>query len=149
MVGLPNFTSVSQKLDLLYITYKNQPNEKAQLVCAHKTDKQPEAVERHKTNESVVVPIAHFNNEDLPEMIIGKQGDLIEERPFNRTFTRKLIMIMKSSLTIGWIPFTSQALKQKKARHMMGDGGTSAEMKGALEETQNRYTELKGQQLWY
>ena len=88
-----------------------------------------------------MIPVAHFNNEDLPEMINGKQGDPIEDHPFDQTFNIK--NIMKSFLAIGCTLFTRQALKHKNNWHMVGDGGASAEMEGAWKEMQNCYAGLK------
>ena len=141
MPGLPNSTSATQEMDDAYQTFKSATDKKSQKVFTRKIYCRAKAVEQHQLDDTVVIPVSHLTNDDIPEIINGKPGDPIEERPFDNKFTSE--RILKSFLNIGWTPFTRKALEHKKVRHMLGEGGASEEMKGTLESVQERYDSLR------
>ena len=82
---------------------------------------------------------AQLDNYGLPEIINGKLGYAVEKRPFNYCFT--YAKIFKSSLNIGFCPFT-QALLYKNVRPMLGKGGGSDDRREIME-VQATYGKLK------
>jgi len=141
MPGLPNSTSATQEMDDVYTTFKGMTDARAQKVFTRKIHARALAVDKHKKDPSVEIPVSHITNDDIAAIVNGKPDDPIEERPFDFCFQNE--KIWKSFTKIGWTPFTRAALKHKKVRHMLGEGGASEDMKGKLERVQERYDDIK------
>ena len=156
--GLPNTTSCTQEMDDIFQQFKGDCDTQAQEVFARKTYEKAAAIE-HKAKEKelalargeavppevegIKVSVAHLTNDNLPEIINGKPGEPIDKRPFDKNFTPG--KIFRCWMNIGWTPFTRNALKHKKVRHMLGDGGANNEMKATLENVTKQYAKLKGE----
>lgn len=156
--GLPNTTSCTQEMDDIFQQFKGDCDTQAQEVFARKTYEKAAAVEYKAKEkelarergeaiapevEGIRVSVAHLTNDDLPEILNGKPGEPIDKRPFDKNFTPG--KIFRCWMNIGWTPFTRNALKHKKVRHMLGDGGANSEMKETLESVVEQYAKLKGE----
>ena len=143
--GLPNFTSATQEMDDIFQDFKSKTDQKAQAIFTRKTYEHAMQLRDRAINPEagVVVVPAHLTNSDLPEMINGRLGEPIEERPFDACFTPK--GSWGSWMQIGFVPLTRHALSHKKVRHVLGEGGASDEMKSQLADTESEYNELKSQ----
>ena len=82
---------------------------------------------------------AQLDNYDIPDIVDGQPGYDIKKRP--RSYCFITAKIFRSWLNIGFTPFPSQVLKNKKVRHMLGNGSTSEEMRVVMEDTQKKYEE--------
>jgi hypothetical protein len=71
--------------------------------------------------------------EDLSTVVNGKQGDLLENRPFDRNFTKA--KICASWVKVGFVPFTRNCVKHKKVRHERGQRKKDV----SLEKVHNEY----------
>lgn len=156
--GLPNTTSCTQEMDDIFQQFKGDCDTQAQEVFARKTYEKAAAIEYKAKEkelarergeaiapevEGIRVSVAHLTNNDLPEILNGKPGEPIDKRPFDKNFTPG--KIFRCWMNIGWTPFTRNALKHKKVRHMLGDGGANSEMKETLESVTEQYAKLKGE----
>lgn len=156
--GLPNTTSCTQEMDDIFQQFKGDCDTQAQEVFARKTYEKAAAIEYKAKEkelarergeaiapevEGIRVSVAHLTNDDLPEILNGKPGEPIDKRPFDKNFTPG--KIFRCWMNIGWTPFTRNALKHKKVRHMLGDGGANSEMKETLESVTEQYAKLKGE----
>ena len=125
--GLPKSTQVSQEMDNLYEIFKGMTNTTLQEVFTRKTyeramEVKKRAAELEKGNVDVDVKAikpAQLDNYDLSETIDGKPGYGIKKRPWSYCFTPP--KIFRSWLNIRFTPFTRQALRNKKVRHMLGN----------------------------
>ena len=156
--GLPNTTSCTQEMDDIFQQFKGDCDTQAQEVFARKTYEKAAAIDYKAKEkelarergeaiapevEGIRVSVAHLTNNDLPEILNGKPGEPIDKRPFDKNFTPG--KIFRCWMNIGWTPFTRNALKHKKVRHMLGDGGANSEMKETLESVTEQYAKLKGE----
>ena len=141
MPGLPNATGVSQEMDNLYSIFKGDTDAKAEQIFERKTFERAKIVSQLKDTPEIEIPVAHLTNDNIPEIINGKPGDAIEDRPFDNSFTPK--KLWGSWVAIGFTPFTRKALLHKKVRRTLGEGGASKEMKEVLESVSAKYADLK------
>ncbi len=86
--------------------------------------------------------ILSLDNSDLPEIVNGKEGDGIADRPFDYCFTQA--NILKSWINVGFMPMTRKCLKSPKVRHLLGEGGSDGgEIQAKIEDVCKKYQELK------
>ena len=147
--GLPSTTSTTQEMDDLYEIFKGMCDRAAQDGFTQKTYDCSQAVQKLlkdreggvvEDDEKMIKP-AQLNNNNLLEIINGKPGYAVENKPFNYCFT--YAKIFKCWLNIGFIPFTENAFQHKKVRHMLGEGRGNGDTRETMEKVQANSGELK------
>ena len=135
LLGLPNATAVQQEMDNLYGPFKSATYARGERVVEGKLKERAE-VRRNGTAAGGVVTLS-FN--DLATVVNGKDGDHVDDRPFDNTFTKKKILTSWSN--VGFVPFTRKCLGHKKVRSELGqrDGNL------VLENLQAKYDKLIGE----
>ncbi len=119
---------------------KDRTDARAQEIFKQKVYKYSLAVKDHQNVGDTEIKSAALTNDNLPRIINGSKGDLIEKLPFSCCATNE--KIVKSWMTIGFVPFTWNALSHKKVQHLLGDGGASEEITSTLSQTPQQYKEL-------
>jgi hypothetical protein len=132
LMGLPNATAVQQEMDDLYGPFKSATYARAENVVSEKLKERGVA----RRNGQDVKAIVSLNFTDLPNIVNGKDGDPINERPFVHMFTEA--KILHSWEKIGFVPFTRNCLHHPKVRSELGQKETNTD----LEELQVRYNRL-------
>jgi hypothetical protein len=158
LMGLPNATSVNQEMDALYGVFKSatyargeviltdrlrlkglQTTARAAAAAAEEDDDdnnndEEEEGDGEPQSRGVTVSMGF---EDLSTVVNGKQGDLLENRPFDRNFTKA--KISASWVKVGFVPFTRNCVKHKKVRHERGQREKDVV---SLEKVHNEYEYL-------
>ncbi len=124
--GLPNTTSATQKMDDWFQEFKERTDSQAQDIFEKKMYDHALSLKNCNNDDITKIKSADLSNDDLPAIINGHPNDLQERCPFDLCATPQ--KIFKSWLKVGFVPFTCNALKHKKVRHMLGEGGASEEM---------------------
>ena len=90
MLSLPNGTSISAEMYQLYREFKCFTRASTEDIFNEKVYEQSMLLKEKKEHpeRKIVVPtVVSLSNENLPRMINGRPDNLIEKRPFERTFT--------------------------------------------------------------
>jgi hypothetical protein len=151
LMGLPNATSVNQEMDALYGAFKSatyargevilterlrlkglQNTARAAAVVAEEDDDNNNEEEDGEEPQSRGVTVS-MGFEDLATVVNGKQGETIENRPFDNNFTNA--KIRASWVKVGFVPFTRNCITHKKVRHERGQ----REKDVSLENVHNEY----------
>jgi hypothetical protein len=149
MMGLPNATSVNQEMDALYGAFKSATYARGEMILterlrlkglrnsARAAAAAEDVNDDDEEGEAQRPPVlVSMGLEDLATVVNGKQGNEIEERPFEKIFTKAKICASWSK--VGFIPFTRNCIKHKKVRHELGQ----REKDLLLEEVQTSYGDL-------
>ena len=87
LLGLPNFTSVSQELDWLFRLFKALCRQATLDLYAAKIKERAEKKKCGELND--VVQVVNLTNEDLPLIVNGRPTDPIKLQPFDCCFTKE------------------------------------------------------------
>ncbi len=128
-------------MDDWFQEFKGRTDLQAQDIFEKKTYDHAISLKNRNNDGITKIKSAALTNDDLLAIINGHPNDPQEKRPFDLCAT--LQKIFKSWLKFGFVPCTHNALKHKKVRHMLGEGGASEEMELKLKTTQKSYHKLK------
>ena len=138
LMGLPNATSVNQEMDALYGPFKTATYARGELILTKRLQMKglqnsaraaaaATAEEEGKDNDdedkvenaNVVLdgPTVQVSMgfPDLATVVNGKQDDEIDNKPFDKFFTKE--RIVASWAKVGFVPFTQNCVHSKKVRH--------------------------------
>ena len=131
LMGLPNATSVNQEMDALYGPFKTATYARGELILTERlrlkglqnsARAEAQATEQEEGNDddnddlhrTPTVQVS-MGFHDLVTVVNGKHDDEIENKPFEKYFTKERII---ASLTkVGFVPFTQNCVHSKKVRH--------------------------------
>ena len=129
ILSLPNVTSVQAELGDMYRNYKAPYRSRTQKVFSDKIYEKMLKIRannaRQTDEEPKVVKPVNLNQADIPAIVMGKEGDSIEDRPFLKVFTKD--RMKKAWDNIGFVPFTRKCLSNKKVRHKLRESKGSTE----------------------
>jgi len=169
LLGLPNGTSATQEMDQAYEEYqkstlrvaskKMNARVKARKAAAAAADDQPateedldefvheegspddeeeDEDEYYMTHKGSVCNVT-LGNDDLAHMVNGYPGDSLDNRPFDKTFTKENIISWWKA--VGYMPMTRNALHDPKVRWEWGEGGAPEEASERMELLLKEYKE--------
>jgi hypothetical protein len=152
LMGLPNATSVNQEMDALYGPFKTATYARGELILTERLRLKglqnsaraaAPATEQEEGNDddndelhrTPTVQVS-MGFHDLPTVVNGKHDDEIENKPFDKYFTKE--RIIASWTKVGFVPFTRNCVQSKKVRHELGQ----READVSLEEVKTSYEDL-------
>ncbi len=77
----------------------------------------------------------------MGHVVNGYPGDPVELRPFDYCFTKE--KIIKSWISVGFMPMTGNAALDPKVRHELGEGGAPAESANRMAQLVDKYSKLR------
>ena len=132
LMGLPNATLVQQEMDALYGPFKSATYACGEAIVMEKLVVRGLA----RRNGQTQLATLNLNFKDLPTIVNGVEDDPIDMKPFDKYFTKA--MILRSWYKIGLVPFNRECLRNKKVRHELGQKVLNKE----LESLQEKYNGL-------
>ena len=171
ILSLPNGTSCTAEMDQLYSDFKPRCTASTIPVAGRKMDARIAArKKREATALAVAVAVAvavemsgeessdstesvdkgkrkrsachvSLGNIDLSSIVNRFNGDPIECRPFDQTFTTT--NIIKSWIAVGSLPMTSNEAIDPKVRHELGEGGAPEEAQKRIQALVDGYNESR------
>ena len=84
-----------------------------------------------------------LGNDDLSYIVNGCEGEKLNDRPFDFTFTKE--RILNANARVGYVPFTRACLKNKHVRHDLGQGVKNEKIEQVNEDYHKAKKELKDQ----
>ena len=74
-------------MDNLFSNFKSATDEKGEAIYERKMFERAKVLEQRKTTPDIQVPVAHLNNDDIPEIVNRKPDDPMDRKPFDSHFT--------------------------------------------------------------
>ena len=135
----PNSTSVTAEMDDQFGSYKGACRISAQRCYNEKLWERMLKIKEKRSNPNIVVPsTCSLSPADLSMITNGKEDDPIDQKPFDKVFTKK--NNLKAWSNIGFVPFTRKALKNKKVRHELQE---TVPLDNKLDKLQHDYESSK------
>jgi hypothetical protein len=123
LAGLPNSTSVQQKTDALYGSFKSATYDRAEHVLMEKITERGQQVRRRQGDgpfppKGAPSSILFLGFHDMATIVDENKDDDLSMKPFTKNFTRE--KIVNTWAKIGFVPFTRNCLIDKKVWHELG-----------------------------
>lgn len=121
--GLPSETSCSQRWKTGSKTLRGKNDAYAGESFEQKAYDHAMALKNWPEDGETEVKNGALRNDNIPMLVNGLKSDPIHLQLFDSCTLKE--KIFKSSLAVGFVPFTCNAIHHNKFWHMLGEGGTS------------------------